>query len=111
MSTPKAPDSAKLVISIFMKEKQIFDQIFDRLESIAGPCDIISKWFDFDYTDYYHGEMGSPLYRRLIAFKPLILQEKLASIKIATNYRSWISFVFQVCPCNGKRLFPQDLYR
>jgi len=85
MSTPKAPDQAKLVVSVFMKEKHLFDQIFDRLEAIAGPCDLISKWLDFDFTDYYYKEMGSPLYRRLIAFKPLIDQEQLASVKIATN--------------------------
>jgi hypothetical protein len=85
MSTPKAPDPAKLVVSVFMKEQQVFDQIFDRLEQIAGPCDIISKWLDFDFTDYYYKEMGSPLYRRLIAFKPLIEQASLASIKLATN--------------------------
>jgi hypothetical protein len=85
MSTPKAPDPAKLVVSVFMKERQVFDEIFDRLEAIAGPCDIISKWLDFDFTDYYYREMGSPLYRRLIAFKPLIEQASLAAIKLATN--------------------------
>ena len=85
MSNPKAPDPAKLVISVFMKKKQVFDEIFDGLEEIAGPCDIISKWLDFDFTDYYYKEMGSPLYRRMIAFKPLIEQEMLASIKIRTN--------------------------
>lgn len=85
MSNPKAPDPAKLVISVFMKEKNVFDEIFDGLEEIAGPCDIISKWLDFDFTDYYYKEMGSPLYRRIIAFKPLIEQEMLASIKTRTN--------------------------
>jgi len=85
MSTPKSPDPAKLVISVFMKEKQVFDQIFDGLEQIAGPCDIISKWLDFDFTDYYYKEMGSPLYRRVIAFKPLIEQDMLSGIKLATN--------------------------
>ncbi|MBA3010590.1 MAG: DUF4416 family protein [Proteobacteria bacterium] len=85
MSTPKAPDPAKLLISVFMKEQQVFEDIFDRLEQIAGPCDIISKWLDFDFTDYYYKEMGSPLYRRLIAFKPLIDQDMLADIKLATN--------------------------
>ncbi len=85
MSIPKSPDPAKLVVSVFMKERQVFDQIFDRLEAIAGPCDIISKWLDFDFTDYYYQEMGAPLYRRLIAFKPLIEQASLASIKLATN--------------------------
>ncbi len=85
MSTPKPPDPAKLVISVFMKDKQTFDRIFKDLEIIAGPVDIMSKWLDFDFTDYYYKEMGAPLFRRLVAFKPLIEQEQLASIKLKTN--------------------------
>lgn len=85
MSTPKAPDPAKLVISVFLKEKELFDEIFRGLEKIAGPVDLMSKWLDFDFTDYYYKEMGAPLYRRVIAFKSLIEQEDLASIKLATN--------------------------
>jgi hypothetical protein len=102
MSTPKPPDPAKLVLSVFMKEKQVFDQIFDRLEHICGPCDLISKWLDFDFTDYYHKEMGAPLFRRLIAFKPLICQDRLASIKIATNE------VEKACLADGNRLVNID---
>ena len=85
MSTPKTPDPAKLVVSIFMKEKVLFDKIFDRLEQVGGPVDIISPWLDFDFTDYYYKEMGSPLFRRLVAFKPLIEQDALAGIKLGTN--------------------------
>lgn len=85
MSTPKAPDPAKLVISVFLKEKELFDEIFVGLEKIAGPVDLMSKWLDFDFTDYYYKEMGAPLFRRVIAFKSLIEQEDLASIKLATN--------------------------
>lgn len=72
-------------MSLFMKDQKIFEEIFDRLEQIAGPVDIISPWLDFNFTDYYYQEMGSPLYRRVVAFKPLIEQEMLPQIKIATN--------------------------
>ncbi len=85
MSTPKAPDPAKLVISVFLKEKELFDKVFAGLEKIAGPVDLMSKWLDFDFTDYYYKEMGAPLYRRVLAFKSLIEQDDLASIKLATN--------------------------
>ncbi len=85
MSRPKPPDPAKLVFSLFMKDQGVFEKIFDRLEQIAGPVDIISPWIDFNFTDYYDREMGSPLYRRVMAFKPLMDQEMLPSIKIATN--------------------------
>ncbi len=85
MSTPKSPDPAKLVISVFMKDKRSFDRIFTDLEKIGGPVDMMSKWLDFNFTDYYYKEMGAPLFRRLVAFKPLIEQEDLASIKLKTN--------------------------
>jgi hypothetical protein len=60
MSTPKPPDPAKLVISVFMKEKVLLEKIFPRLEALAGPLDMMSKWLDFNFTDYYYKEMGPP---------------------------------------------------
>ena len=68
-----------------MKDKDLFDQIFEGMEKIGGPVDIMSKWLDFDFTDYYYKEMGAPLFRRLVAFKPLIAQQDLAAIKLGTN--------------------------
>ena len=85
MSVPKPPDPAKLVMSVFMKEKALFGQVFAFLETIGGPVDLISRWLDFNYTGYYHKEMGSPLFRRVLAFKPLMEQADLASVKLATN--------------------------
>lgn len=85
MSVPKPPDPAKLVMSVFMKEKSLFAKVFAFLETIGGPVDLISRWLDFNYTGYYHKEMGSPLFRRVLAFKPLMDQAELASVKQATN--------------------------
>ena len=85
MSIPKAPDPAKLVVSVFMKDKALLERILPKLEALAGPLDMMSKWLDFDYTDYYYKEMGQPLFRRILAFRSLIGQEELASIKRATN--------------------------
>lgn len=68
-----------------MKDKDLFDRIFQSLETIGGPVDIMSQWLDFDFTDYYYKEMGAPLFRRLVAFKPLIGQDELAAIKLKTN--------------------------
>lgn len=85
MSRPKPPDPAKLVMSVFMKEKALFASLLEPLEAVGGPVDIISPWLDFDYTDYYYREMGEPLFRRMLAFKPLIRQSQLSGIKLATN--------------------------
>ncbi|MGM0392816.1 MAG: DUF4416 family protein [Thermodesulfobacteriota bacterium] len=85
MSVPKPPDPAKLVMSVFMKEKPLFEPVFSLLEAIGGPVDLVSRWLDFDFTSYYHKEMGHPLFRRILAFKPLANQADLADIKQATN--------------------------
>ncbi len=85
MSVPKPPDPAKLVMSVFMKEKPLFETAFPLLETIGGPVDLVSRWMDFDFTDYYHKEMGHPLFRRILAFKSLVNQSDLADIKQATN--------------------------
>lgn len=85
MSIPKPPDPAKLVVSVFTKDKGLFDRIYDRLEEIGGPVDIMSKWLDFDFTDYYYKEMGTPLFRRMVAFVSLMVQEDLAAVKLKTN--------------------------
>lgn len=85
MSIPKEPDKAKLVISLFMNSKDIFDSVLPELENHFGQIDMASSWFDFDFTDYYYPEMGSPLFRKVLAFKELVHQSDLAEIKEWTN--------------------------
>ena len=85
MSTPKRPDPAKLIIGMFMSDQAIFQTLLESLEKKFGPIDMVSPWFDFDYTDYYQREMGSSLFRRVAVFKDLIEQDALADIKVATN--------------------------
>ncbi len=85
MSTPKYPDPAKLVIGCIMNEKSLIESLFPFLEDQFGPVDMISRWLNFAYTDYYYKEMGSPLFRKVFVFKPLIEQEDLALIKEKTN--------------------------
>ncbi len=85
MSKPVSPQPAKLVISLFFKDKNICSCVAKDLEKEFGLIDIISSYFSFDYTDYYEQEMGSPLFRRIITFKKLIQQSELPNIKIITN--------------------------
>jgi hypothetical protein len=85
MSVPQTPRPAKLIIGIFAKDKKIIDPVASELSSQFGQVDLVSSWMDFKYTSYYEPEMGSPLVRRMFAFKQLIEQSELASIKIATN--------------------------
>lgn len=85
MSVLQPPRPAKLVIGVFMKQKALFAQIAGLLIKEFGAVDIISRWFLFDYTDYYTNEMGSPLFRRMIAFHGFIDQGQLADIKRTAN--------------------------
>ncbi len=85
MSTPKNPDPAKLIVSVFTREKEVFPKVLENLENFAGPVEHQSGWLDFDFTSYYEKEMGSPLFRQMLAFENLIEQEDLAGIKLATN--------------------------
>ena len=85
MSIPKAPEPAKLVIGLFMKEKRLIEKITAEFIEAFGSIDMVSPWFPFDYTDYYKPEMSAPLFRRMLAFKELVRQNSLADIKTLTN--------------------------
>jgi hypothetical protein len=85
MSLPQPPRSAKLVIGVLLKDRVLFPGLAADLEAAFGPLDLVSPWFPFEYTRYYEREMGAPLWRRMAAFKPLVAQERLAEIKLATN--------------------------
>jgi hypothetical protein len=85
MSVPKNPEPAKLVVGCIMNNKADIDRLFSVFEGMFGLVDMISPWLDFAYTDYYYREMGTPLYRKVFVFKPLVAQDDLARIKEQTN--------------------------
>ena len=85
MSAPQEPKPAKLVIGLFMKDRTLFEPLATELISEFGSLDMVSPWLLFDYTTYYEREMGSPLFRRFLAFKSLIEQLELSTVKLTTN--------------------------
>jgi hypothetical protein len=85
MSVPQTPKHAKLVIGIITLELKIIDNLLTELASQFGQIDLVSPWMRFNYTTYYEPEMGSPLFRRMFAFKALISQGDLSEFKLATN--------------------------
>jgi hypothetical protein len=85
MSLPQPPKPAKLVIGCFLKEKHLAADIVKAVVEKFGPVDMTSPWFPFNLTTYYNDEMGTPLFRRMLAFKRLIKQSALANIKLFTN--------------------------
>jgi len=85
MSKPREPKPAKLVIGLFMKDRALLEPLAVELASEFGSLDMVSPWLPFDFTTYYEQEMGTPLFRRLLTFKPLIEQLELATAKLTTN--------------------------
>jgi hypothetical protein len=85
MSRPQTPKPAKLVIGLFLKEKNLAVSVVKALIKKFGPVDIVSSWLPFNFTTYYETEMGQPLFRRMLAFETLIKQSALSEIKRITN--------------------------
>ncbi len=85
MSLPRAPKPAKLVVGVFLKEKSLLTAVVQDLIAHFGPVDMVSRWYAFDFTDYYEAEMGRPLFRRLLSFSRLVDPGKLPDIKRTTN--------------------------
>lgn len=85
MSTPIAPQPAKLVVGLILHHRRLLNDVARLLKSDFGDIDMISPWFAFDFTEYYHSEMGTPLYRRLLVFRKLVEQDELSGIKHRTN--------------------------
>ena len=85
MSIPQEPKPAKLVIGLILKDRALFEHLVAELSAEFGVVDMVSAWLPFDYTSYYEPEMGTPLFRRMLTYKNLIDQDKLAEIKLTTN--------------------------
>jgi hypothetical protein len=85
MSQPQPPHLAKLVVGLFMRQRELITPVAGDLTASFGAIDMVSPWFDFTYTRYYAPEMGTPLFRRVLVFKELIRQRDLADIKQQTN--------------------------
>jgi hypothetical protein len=85
MSQPRAPKPAKLIVSVFLKEKALMTPVVEDLMEKFGVVDVVSAWMPFDWTAYYEPEMGTPLFRRMLVFKQLIAQQALPEIKWAAH--------------------------
>ena len=85
MSEPSIPSPVKLIFSLFSVSGSLIDSIIEELVLLYGKTDYSTPLKDFDYTYYYHSEMGSPLKRKIISMKELIKHEGLVDIKLKTN--------------------------
>lgn len=77
--------SVKLVISLIYKEKERLLMAEDALKDIFGDVEELEFSSDFDYTDYYYGEFGGPLARKVIVFKKLVSIDTVHVSKVSAN--------------------------
>ncbi|MBW1990632.1 MAG: DUF4416 family protein [Deltaproteobacteria bacterium] len=85
MSKPQPSQPVKPVVSLIMARKDLSGPFIRRLAAYFGPPDLVSPWWPFTATEYYHREMGPDLGRRLVAFLHLADPAHLARWKLFTN--------------------------
>ncbi len=86
MSTPSIPAPAKAVLSILSARWQTFwPGLLPHLETIFGPVDFQSEPIPFTQTTYYDAELGTPIFRRILAFARPLPMDRLPAVKLATN--------------------------
>ena len=85
MSIPQEPKPAKLFVSVISPFPERIASVLSELADRYGILDFVSEVLPFDYTEYYYGEMGWPLFRRFASCDGLIAQEELPQIKVQTN--------------------------
>jgi len=85
MSVPRSAEAVKLLMSIIYMDGGLLKIVLEALSDHYGGIDFISAETPFHYTDYYAGEMGSPLVRRFIFFDTLVRPESLPEVKLFTN--------------------------
>jgi hypothetical protein len=66
-------------------EEEAYRRAVERLVERFGLMELEGEAYEFDFTDYYEGEMGAGLWKRFVVFKEPIEREKLADIKLFTN--------------------------
>ena len=83
MSVRSEPRPARLVVSAIYRDERRFAEAVPRVEAAVGPVRAVGERLPFDRTDYYRGEMGSPLFRRFLAARRAVPRDTLAAIKVA----------------------------
>ena len=85
MGNPAAPCDVMLFCSVLYSSSECADKAVSELRDLYGNTAFASDPIPFSYTPYYEKEMGSPLYRVMLAFDDLVPRNALPSVKNLTN--------------------------
>jgi hypothetical protein len=85
MGIEKEFQEVKLFSGFIYRDAKIYGDVKDELAAAFSAVDLESEAFHFDFTTYYNGEMGFPLFRQFVSFSELIEPGRLPDIKSLTN--------------------------
>jgi hypothetical protein len=85
VGTAIIPHDVMLFCSVLFNDNAPVDKVLSSLKRAYGEFVYKSETMPFDFTSYYEDELGSPLYRILVAFDTLIPRESMPEVKIMTN--------------------------
>ncbi len=85
MGTAHIPRDVLLFCSVLFGNSAPVEQVISALRKEYGEFVYRSEAMPFTFTSYYEEELGSPLYRILLAFETLVPRDSLPGIKIRTN--------------------------
>ena len=85
MAKAAQPPKVKLICGMIASDADLFDAAVNHMSERFSPVDVSSDVMDFDFTHYYDSQMGSPLYRKFVAFTELVTPDFLIAAKCFTN--------------------------
>ena len=85
MAAPTPVEPVKLFVAILWTDAESLTAACAQMSPRWGAIDFTGPDHPFDVTDYYVGEMGTHLQRRLVAFEPLMQPEVLPAAKLFCN--------------------------
>jgi hypothetical protein len=91
-----------LFISVLYREKAPVQEAVSFLKERFGETLLSTDPMPFTYTSYYRGEMGSPLFRVVLAFEKLVPRDSMPETKLFTNALE------QTLARDGKRVINLD---
>ena len=85
MAKTELPLPVKYVIAVLYRNREALERAKNAVCGQWGTLDFEGDDHLFDVTDYYEPEMGTPLYRRLMAFETLYPPTLIVDMKLGCN--------------------------
>jgi len=85
VARPATPADVLLFASLIYNPASDLERVLENLQAEYGRFLLATPPMTFDFTDYYHREMGGGLERVIVAFSRLVPRDCLVSAKTFTN--------------------------